>query len=86
MIVPYCTATVPVWFKTFVTVYTFFFVLPSVGAYVVGNVSWDASYEAIKLLGWGVQNLSIVNNGQLAHSNPFRESLLESTDVGKCRA
>jgi len=38
------------------------------------------------LLGWGVRNLSIVDNGRVAHSNPVRQSLFESSDVGKFKA
>lgn len=38
------------------------------------------------LLGWGVRNLSIVDNGRVSHSNPVRQSLFESTDVGKYKS
>lgn len=38
------------------------------------------------LLGWGVRHLSIVDNGRVSHSNPVRQSLFESTDVGKWKS
>ncbi|KAH9260474.1 E1-like protein-activating enzyme Gsa7p/Apg7p [Batrachochytrium salamandrivorans] len=38
------------------------------------------------LMGWGVKHLTLVDNGKVSHSNPVRQSLFTSADVGKDKA
>ncbi|OMJ16666.1 Ubiquitin-like modifier-activating enzyme ATG7 [Smittium culicis] len=38
------------------------------------------------LLGWGVRNITFVDNGQVSYSNPPRQSLFNFSDIGKPKA
>lgn len=44
------------------------------------------SYVARTLLGWGVKNITLVDNGSVSYSNPVRQPLFNFEDVGKPKA
>lgn len=44
------------------------------------------SHVARNLLGWGITNITFVDNGEVSYSNPVRQSLFFQDDVGKNKA
>ena len=43
-------------------------------------------YVSRCLLGWGIYNITFIDNGTISHSNPVRQSLYGFDDIGKSKA
>ena len=43
-------------------------------------------YVSRCLLGWGIYNITFIDNGTVSHSNPVRQSLYGFDDIGKSKA